>query len=188
MAEEGYERTDGLKVENAFSDFERTTRVVTTNGLNLPLDENAFTDFIESIGRPYIMLSCSDAHLAQYATLARGGRFPYHVPCQVAPENSLADKAATIEEYCRRLDVGFTDNVVESRESESKLAKDLRGYILKSAKKEPKIFSTEIDGFRHPCSQGQELSIRSNGRMYPHCYDIFNGTNYIGRIGLLQNR
>ncbi|MBU0459857.1 MAG: hypothetical protein KKH52_04475 [Nanoarchaeota archaeon] len=173
------------EINLAFSQLERTTRVATTNGLNLPLDERAFADFIDGpVNFPYVMFSCSGAHIAQYTAFARGGKFPQYIPDNVNPEKALYEKARVIEDYCQKLSIGFTSNVVEPK-AEHRLQKDLRAHILQAAQREPKIFGTEVNGHRDPCSQAQELAIRSNGRLYPHCYDVFNGTFYIGKIGLL---
>ncbi|MBI4453690.1 hypothetical protein HY636_03525 [Candidatus Woesearchaeota archaeon] len=192
------------KVYSALCGLERTAVIATTNACALPLDFKAFEDFITGIGLPYLFLSCSQAHQQQYAGLAKAGKFSYHIPSNVSPEYALHEKAKLVAEYCQKLGVGFTINVVEKRykiyetrgkkssKTNANLIHDLRRYILESAKAKrseevrmPEIIQTEVDGYRQPCSQGQELAIRSNGDIYPHCYDVFTRTNKLGVIGLL---
>lgn len=181
--------------------LERTTVIVTTNGCTLPLKFEAFEDFVRGIGSPYIFLSCSEAHQQQYAKLAKSEKFPLHIPAGVAPDVALYEKARIISEYCKELGIGFTINVVEPGRgglNSHIMNNDLRTYILESAKAKlsefperirlPEIIQTEVDGYRQPCSQGQELAIRSNGDVYPHCYDVFTRTNKLGVMGLLVGK
>jgi hypothetical protein len=156
-----------------------TNIYVATNGVMLPLDQQEFQDFMGSIGKPYLILSSSDAHVNQYARLATDSEHGKYVPNWCDPKEALFEKADLIQEYCQNLGVGFVVNLVESRYGE------LRKNIIKSAHEDLKIFSTTADGNRIPCSQGQELSVRANGNVYPHCYDIFNGHNKLGVMGLL---
>jgi hypothetical protein len=168
---------------DGFEGIERTIHVVATNGCTLPLDYDKFAAFVEEIGRPYIFLSVSEHHKGQYARLSReaGEKLAQYIPQNVQPEHALEEKARIIGEHCENLGIGFTVNVLEYPDTHTE--KDLREHIIKS---DIEIISTELNGHRQPCSQGQELAIRSNGDIYPHCYDIFTGTNRIGVVGLLK--
>jgi len=170
------------QLQNILTPLPKTVRIVTTNGLPLPLDKDAFAQFMEAVGTPQIMLSYSDAHRHEYERMAANNLYPGYVPA-VEPEHALDEKAAILQRHCKELGYSFTINQVE-RQVEP-VSSDLREWILRSAKSEPKIIHTTIDGRRDPCSQGEELAVRSNGRVYPHCYHIFNGQYYIGRMGLL---
>ncbi|MBS3121252.1 hypothetical protein J4434_00010 [Candidatus Woesearchaeota archaeon] len=186
------------KIYSALSGLEKTTTIATTNGCALPLKFEAFEDFVRGISSPYIFLSCSTAHQQQYAKLAKSGRFPFQIPADVDPNVALYEKAKIIGEHCSKLEIGFTINVVENGRKVSStytLNGDLRKYILESAKTKlseemrmPEIIQTEVDGYRQPCSQGQELAIRSSGDIYPHCYDVFTRTNKLGVVGLLVGK
>ena len=163
----------------------RTHRVVTTNGLPLPLDKDAFAQFMESIGKPQLLLSYSAAHCQQYQILAKSRLYPGYVP-EVEPEHALDEKAAILHKHCLEGGYSFAINQVERQFEPA--STDLREWILRSARSEPQIIYTTIGGRRDPCSQGEELAVRSNGRVYPHCYHIFNGQYYIGRMGLLIDK
>jgi len=168
-------------IKDLFDKLDRTETYVATNGSMLPLDFGEFQKFMESINNPYLVLSGSDAHINQYARLATNGEYGKIIPNWCHPKQAFTEKAKLIQEYCRNLDVNFIVNLVEERPGE------LRRSILESAHG-LNVFSTQIDGKRIPCSQGQEISIRADGRVYPHCYDIFNGHNKLGILGLLTEQ
>jgi len=170
------------RLQEILQNLPQTYRIVTTNGLSLPLEEEKFAAFMEYIHKPQLMLSLSQAHRQQYEILARKGGFPGYIP-NVPPEQALFEKAAILHRHCVKLGLPYAINAVER--SPHALATELRELILHSATLEPNIVCTTIDGSRNPCSQGEEMAIRSNGRIYPHCYHIFNGKYYIGRMGLL---
>lgn len=168
------------RVINGFSDLERTIHVVLTNGCNIPLDPDEFRSYVDGIGNPYIFITYTKEHERQYADLARTKRFPVFIPADVPPEDALKQKIKVIGNNCNDLGIGFTANVV--KRGNSQIETDLRNYILKQG---INIFVMEFNGHRDPCSRGQEIAIRYNGDIYPHCYNIFTKTEKIGIVGLL---
>lgn len=166
------------RVKDLFDELENTRSYVATNGVMLPLDKQDFIEFMERLDNPYLVLSCSESHINQYARLAVSGDHSKYVPYWGNPREAFIHKAELLQSYCDELEIGFKVNVVDSG------SKELRSRIIKSAHN-LNVFETTVDGTRIPCSQGQELSIRANGNVYPHCYDIFNGHNKLGVMGLL---
>lgn len=171
------------RVTDGFGKVGRTIHIVSTNGCNLPLGYNEFASFVQGINSPYIFLTVSEEHKRQYASLRQedSEELARYIPQNVQPEHALEEKVKIIGKHCEKLGIGFTVNVVEGIDSPT-TEKDLRQHIIDSG---IEVIVTELNGHRDPCSQGQEMAIRSNGDLYPHCYDIFTGKNKIGVVGLL---
>lgn len=158
----------------------KTTKTLITNGLALPLDYKAFEDFV----LPFcdwidiLCLSVSTFHEAQYAF--RAAKKPEHIP-QAKSENALQEKAKIIAQHCKEFGLDFYVNkILDPR------ATDLREDIVKSLEEAGiYVHKTILNGFRQPCSKGQELAIDVEGTLYPHCFDRFQRTNKVGKAGLL---
>ncbi len=177
------------RLQEILDPLPQTNRVVTTNVLSLPLDIEQLAELMDEIKKPQIMASYSELHCRQYELLAKQGRFSEYIP-EGEPSTALQRKISLLHHNFAKLGLNFTINVVEK--FKEPFSRDLRESILQyghhTAVREPHIIATIIDGIREPCSQGEEMAIRSNGRVYPHCYHIFNGQYYIGRMGLLVDK
>ncbi|MDP2750742.1 MAG: radical SAM protein [Nanoarchaeota archaeon] len=178
------------RVNSYFADAEKSERIVITNGCALPLDLENLEKFVSQYKLPIVFLTYAKAHRSQYERLARNGKpaLAEFIPMDVAPKNALDKKAEILTRNFSKIGAPFAVNVVDGK---YRLANDLRSYILKHTRNATitasnlPLFETVMDGTRKPCSQGYELSIRSNGDMYPHCYDIFAGKNKVGVVGFL---
>lgn len=172
------------RIKSWFDCLEQTIHAISTNGCNLPLDFEKFREYMGYIGNPTIIFSFSTAHHKQYTNLARSGNGELNgkIPLDVKPEEAIFKKINIIAKHAKELDLGFLVNHVHHRKSKSY---EFDGYLRDTLSEDVQIFTTTLGGYREPCSQGQETSIRLNGDMYPHCYDVFNRSNKIGVIGLL---
>lgn len=175
------------RVNSYFKNLERTKKIVLTNGCPLPLKKSAFKKFIKENDIEALFITYTPAHKLQYVVIAQNAKgLKDYIPKNVPPEEALEEKISIIGSHCVSLKIPFMANVVENAKGNGKgkpFSYDLRRYIIDKAVKS-KIFETHEDGVREPCSQGYELSVRSNGDMYPHCYDIFAKTNKVGVVGL----
>ena len=172
------------RVDSYFKKLEKTERCILTNGCSFPLGEKEFSAFVKEFGIDNIVMTYTENHIQHYARLSEGKQGAGKIPHECSPKDALKKKIEIISRSCKNLGIFFLVNVVEDTAT-NELAKDLRLHIIKNALSF-EYFQTEINGHRGPCSQGYELSIRSNGRMYPHCYDVFNGLNYLGMVGLME--
>ena len=169
------------EINRAFSKVEKTTRVVITNGLALPIQEEKFVKFVKQMDNPYIMLTYTESHAKQYAALARSEKDLSKWIPDVEPRQALTEKVRRLNKICKKHDLDFTVNIVYPN-GESP-PQELRDLILEGALQYVK---TDINGHRHPCSKNKETSIRFNGDIHPHCYDVFSKRNKLGVIGFLN--
>lgn len=168
------------KINHAFNHAEKTKRIVVTNGLTLPIQKKEFLKLVDKMGRPYIMMTYSESHARQYAALAKRkkNKLSRWIP-DIEPDQALAEKGKILSKVCKEHGLGFKINLVSPPGTDP--PQELRELILKKA-----IFPTVMDGHRNPCSTGSETSIRFNGDIYPHCYDVFSKKNKLGVIGFLR--
>lgn len=175
-----------MRINKKLNKLENTINVVITNGCSLPLDEHGFYDSIMDIGSPQIYFTLSPSHKQQYSLLAEKGKSKRKIPSKVKPGKAIYEKIGIISKYCKNFNIGFTVlNLMDRDYKNKKLEGDLRKHIIERALGETSIYQIENNEKREPCSQGQELAIRTNGDLYPYCTDIFNGYPKIGIIGLL---
>jgi len=167
------------EINHAFDSVESTTRVVVTNGLGLPVDESEFVSFMGLIGNPYIMLTYTESHASQYASLAAQGGFSRWVP-DVEPGMALTEKIRLLHYICKDNDLNFEVNTVYPNGQNP--PHELREIIMKNA---IQWVSTEINGHKKSCPERRETAIGFNGDIYPHCYNVFSGENKLGVIGFL---
>ena len=131
---------------------------------------------------PHTFLSLSSSHIGQYALWAKKENLSGYIPQDASsPQEVLFRKAEILTDLFQSRGLGFTINVIDN--IGGNVSNDLRESVMRNLP----IFETTSYGHREPCSQGQELAIRSNGDLYPHCYDVFNRTNKLGTIGFLLN-
>ncbi len=169
------------EINHAFDKAESTTRIVVTNGLALPINEQEFLDFMDEIGNLHIMLTYTESHAKQYAALAKSRRdFSGWLP-SVEPSQALTEKIRILDQICKNNHLQFVVNIAYPNGQFP--PKELRETILKNA---IRYVSTDIDGHRDPCSKSRETAIRFNGDLHPHCYDAFTGKNKLGVIGFLK--
>ncbi|MFH1316649.1 MAG: radical SAM protein [Candidatus Woesearchaeota archaeon] len=169
------------RIHHSFDDVENTTRVVITNGLSLPISEDGLLEFLDRIGNPFVMITYSEDHANHYEALAGNGLAGKYIP-DVSPEQALVEKIRLLNDHAIKNGFGFSVNAVYPNGHPSEL--DLRDMILQGALKNSVM--TCFNGRRDPCSQNKETSIRFNGDVYPHCYDIFTKNNKLGIIGILR--
>jgi len=180
-------------INKIFSKLERTTEIVITNGCQLPLEQEELYNFMFNIGNPYTFFTLSPQHKAQYASLSKSGRAnPEKIPVNVSPEKAIHEKIKIMQKYYGRKSSGFTVLSLMDKNGRYKILEtELRNHIIKMAlkkRREINIVNILENEQRQPCSQGQELAIRSNGDLYPYCTDIFNGHPKLGVIGLLLSK
>ncbi len=183
------------EINKAFASLDRTFRVVVTNGCSVPLDFEKFRDYVDQIGRPsHLFLTVSKEHMRQYRVLTNrlaSGDYDLEdfIPSPAEAKEPLIAKADILDKHTKRLrnagfDLEFLVLTLSSR-SDTSFEEEIREAILREGTSNPALFGITVDGTRDPCSKAQELSIRTNGDLYPHCYDIFTGRNKIGIVGFL---
>jgi len=170
------------RIHKTLDQVESTTRIVVTNGLALPLQEQGLVEFVNQIGNPHIMLTYSESHKRQYTALARSKNDLSDWIPDVNPEYALPEKVKTLNNLCTNNGIYFTVNFVYPRWSDP--PQELRELILSNAFNH---VQTDINGKKTPCEEYQETAIDSLGNMYPHCLDLFARTNKLGVIGFLRS-
>ena len=167
-------------IRGFFDAVENTTFTIATNGLAFPLDMAALTDLVMGLGVDCIMVGYSPGHITDYEKHAREGTYKGFVPQNVKPELALAEKVRILAGYIPD-HIGFSVNVVTG-DGDAGIKEWLAKYCSN-----PRIgfINTMLDKPREPCKQGQELSIRYNGDLHPHCYDVFTNQHKLGVIGFL---
>lgn len=169
------------EINQAFDKVENTTRYITTNSLSLPIQEEEFIDFVDQIGRPYLLPTYSKSHAEQFASLARTRRDLSKWIPDVEPDLALKEKVKIQDNICKDHGLDYKINVVTRNGSPVPL--ELRSLVLNRALRH---FQTFIDYSKKPCFENQETAIRFNGDLYPHCSDVFIERNKLGVIGFLR--
>jgi len=144
------------EINQAFDQAEKTTQVVITNGLALPIQEEEFIRFVKKAGNPYIMLTYTENHAGQYTALAKSKKDLSKWIPKIKPTQALIEKTRILNHLCKKHNIGFSVNIVYPNGKHP--PQELRNLILEGAEKSLKYVNTDMNGHRNPCSKSKETS------------------------------
>jgi hypothetical protein len=192
------------RVHRLFNVYNRNLCSVITNGLSIPLDEDALEGFVRVTGlKPgdEVKISLSQNHIGEYVKRIKSGKADKrYLPEADKPEEALPAKIILVREMLEPMGIVVSHIRIE-RDGENR--EDLRLDLLlatyekysrfpKSKRRESAEYLIKGDssltrnGSRK--FDGDEFSIRSTGEMFPHCYDIFDKEkkHRMGFLGILR--